>query len=324
MQTLRSTDVWRRFDAMEQAACVRFNRVSRHGTSRQLFTTVSRLGDGAFWCLLMLAFAAGSQEGAVVALQMAVAATLGLALYRPLKHRLVRERPYSLPMPRSSWAPPRSIVTAFPRDTRCMPVCFTTIAVTHVPELGLLLWPLTLLVASSRVVLGLHYPDGRRGGRPARLCTGHSDTAAHVGLMNTRAATPLRAGRRQHCGGLSSKTPTAALRRGCGFVARTIAAPQDRSKSSSRRPRSSSRSSSSPSRRSASGSGPVGTTFSDARFGLADQMGDPAPHLGQLQTQSIDAVRTHSLAAVVGVEQVFELVPECGQQIGVSSLAWIE
>ena len=37
-------------------------------------------------------------------------------------------------------------------------VCFTTIAVTHVPELGLLLWPFTLLVAASRVVLGLHYP----------------------------------------------------------------------------------------------------------------------------------------------------------------------
>ena len=42
----------------------------------------------------MLAFAVGSQQGALVALQMAVAALFGLALYRQIKHRLVRERPY--------------------------------------------------------------------------------------------------------------------------------------------------------------------------------------------------------------------------------------
>ena len=53
-------------------------------------------------------------------------------------------------------------------------------------------------------------------------------------------------------------------------------------------------------------------------------MGDPAPHLQRIQSQSIDAVRAHSLAAIVGVEQVFELVPECGQQIGVSSFARIQ
>jgi undecaprenyl-diphosphatase len=157
METCRSTHVWRRFDAMEQSACVRLNRVSRHGASRQLFTTVSRLGDGAFWCLLMLAFAVGSQEGAVVAMQMAVAAVFGFALYRQLKHRLVRERPYishaaielgTAPLDRYS----------FPSGHTMHAVCFTTIAVTHVPELGVLLWPFTLLVAASRVVLGLHYP----------------------------------------------------------------------------------------------------------------------------------------------------------------------
>ena len=35
---------------------------------------------------------------------------------------------------------------------------FTLIATTHVPELALLLVPFALLVAASRVVLGLHYP----------------------------------------------------------------------------------------------------------------------------------------------------------------------
>lgn len=157
MQTLRSAGLWRRFDAFEQSACLRLNRASRHGATRRLFTSVSRLGDGVFWYLLMLAFAVGSQRGALVALQMAVAALCGLALYGQLKHRLVRERPYvshacielgTAPLDRYS----------FPSGHTLHAVCFTTIAVTHVPQLALVLLPFSVLVAASRVVLGLHYP----------------------------------------------------------------------------------------------------------------------------------------------------------------------
>jgi undecaprenyl-diphosphatase len=37
-------------------------------------------------------------------------------------------------------------------------VAFTLVATTHVPELWFILGPFALLVAASRVVLGLHYP----------------------------------------------------------------------------------------------------------------------------------------------------------------------
>jgi undecaprenyl-diphosphatase len=157
MQTLRSVDLWRRFDVLEHSACVRLNRVSRHDATRWLFTTVSRLGDGVFWYLLMLAFAVGSRQGALIALQMAAAALVGLAVYKQLKHRLVRERPYishasielgTAPLDRYS----------FPSGHTLHAVCLTTIAVTHVPELAVVLLPFSLLVAASRVVLGLHYP----------------------------------------------------------------------------------------------------------------------------------------------------------------------
>lgn len=157
MQSLRSATVWRRFDALEHSACVRLNTASRHGATRRLFTVVSRLGDGVFWYLLMLAFAVGSQRGALVALQMAVAALCGLALYRQLKHRLVRERPYishaaielgTAPLDRYS----------FPSGHTLHAVCFTTVAVGHVPELAAVLLSFSALVAASRVVLGLHYP----------------------------------------------------------------------------------------------------------------------------------------------------------------------
>lgn len=164
MQHVRTTQVWHRFDKAEQSMCVRINRASRHATVRRAFTVVSRLGDGAFWYLLMLAFAVGSREGALVALQMLVAALVGLAAYKQLKHRLVRERPYishadialgTAPLDRYS----------FPSGHTLHAVCFTTIAVTHVPELACVLLPFTALVAASRVVLGLHYPtDVAAGG----------------------------------------------------------------------------------------------------------------------------------------------------------------
>lgn len=157
MRVTRSVKVWGRFDMLEQSTCLRLNRAGRHVAIRRLFASVSRLGDGSIWCVLMLTFALSSEAGAHVAAQMAVAALCGLALYSQLKRRLVRERPYishaaielgTAPLDRYS----------FPSGHTLHAVGFTTIAVTHVPELGFVLVPFALLVAASRVVLGLHYP----------------------------------------------------------------------------------------------------------------------------------------------------------------------
>lgn len=152
-----SGDVWRRFDRLEQAVCLRVNRGCHYASVRRFFTVVSRLGDGAFWYLLMLAFAMSGAHGAQVAAQMALTGLAGLAIYRPLKHRLVRERPYiahqgirlgTAPLDRYS----------FPSGHTLHAVAFTLVAMSHVPVLGYILGPFALLVAASRVVLGLHYP----------------------------------------------------------------------------------------------------------------------------------------------------------------------
>jgi undecaprenyl-diphosphatase len=157
MHEARTAQVWHRFDTFERAVCLRINRTSRHAAIRRFFAAVSRLGDGVCWYLLMLAFALSSEHGALIAAQMAVAALVGLAVYRQLKHRLVRERPYiahrgielgTAPLDRYS----------FPSGHTLHACSFATIAGTHVPELTPLLAPFALLVAASRVVLGLHYP----------------------------------------------------------------------------------------------------------------------------------------------------------------------
>jgi undecaprenyl-diphosphatase len=153
----RAELLWQRFDRLEQSACVAINRASRYAAVRGFFTTVSRLGDGAFWYLLMLAFAIQSLQGAEIALQMSVGGLISLALYKQLKQKLVRERPYishagielgTAPLDRYS----------FPSGHTLHAVCFTTVACNHVPELGPVLLPFTALVAASRVILGLHYP----------------------------------------------------------------------------------------------------------------------------------------------------------------------
>ncbi len=148
---------WHRFDIAEHALCLRINRSSRHAPVRHFFAVVSRLGDGILWYLLLLAFAVSGPRGAVIAAQMALAGIVGTALYRQLKHRLVRERPFISHAAIRLGAAPLDRYS-FPSGHTLHAVCFTLIAIAHVPELAPILVPFTLLIAASRVVLGLHYP----------------------------------------------------------------------------------------------------------------------------------------------------------------------
>jgi len=86
-----------RMDVLELSCCCFANRSSDLRLVRSSFRVVSRLGDGVFWyCLMALLPLLYGQTGARVALQMALTALAGLALYRYLKLRLVRERPHVL------------------------------------------------------------------------------------------------------------------------------------------------------------------------------------------------------------------------------------
>jgi undecaprenyl-diphosphatase len=93
----------------------------------------------------------------MVAARMAVAGVIGMVVYRQLKHRLVRERPFISYAAISLGTAPLDRYS-FPSGHTLHAVSFTMIATTHVPELAPVLIPFALLVAASRVVLGLHYP----------------------------------------------------------------------------------------------------------------------------------------------------------------------
>ncbi len=146
-------------DQAELAACRRLNGVIRRAHLLALFRTASRLGDGMLWYALIavLALAFGA-EGRAAALQCAVAGVGGLLIYRRLKHVLVRERPFMTHAAIRCAGRPLDRFS-FPSGHTLHAVSFTLIAGSAFPVLAVVLVPAALLIALSRVVLGLHYPS---------------------------------------------------------------------------------------------------------------------------------------------------------------------
>lgn len=170
MTDLRAARWLRRADVLELALCRQMNRGCRRPWILELFVAVSRLGDGVIWYLLILMLpVVFGREGLVPALQMTVAAVAGVVIYKFLKSRLVRQRPFisfagivagTAPLDRYS----------FPSGHTLHAVAFTVLAVASFPLLGWVLIPLTALIAASRVVLGLHYPSDVVAGAVLGAC----------------------------------------------------------------------------------------------------------------------------------------------------------
>ena len=148
-----------RVDAAEFGLCRAVNALSGRAPMRRVFQLVSRLGNGVAWYALLLALPLLRGPSAVrPALVMTFVGGVGMLLYSLLKHTLVRERPFITHSGISLHDAPLDRYS-FPSGHTLHAVAFTWQAVAHVPELGWVLVPFTALVATSRVVLGLHYPS---------------------------------------------------------------------------------------------------------------------------------------------------------------------
>lgn len=157
MASLASPRLWERVDHIEQSLCLHVNGSCRYPGVQRFFAVVSRLGDGGLWYLLMLALALSGPRGARVAAQLALTGIVALVIYKQLKHRLVRERPCVTHAGIRIGVAPLDRYS-FPSGHTLHAVSFTLVTTAHAPELAPILVPFALLVAASRVVLGLHYP----------------------------------------------------------------------------------------------------------------------------------------------------------------------
>jgi undecaprenyl-diphosphatase len=174
----RWRSAWARLDT---DACLRANAFCINRLVRGAFAAVSRLGDGVFWYVLMAALLLEGRGGAQAAAHLALTGVLALSLYRAMKHRLRRPRPFAADARIRPWVAPLDKFS-FPSGHTLHAVAFTTVALAHFPALGWVLVPFTAAVAASRVVLGLHYPSDVLAATAIGLVLGGASVATFAAM----------------------------------------------------------------------------------------------------------------------------------------------
>lgn len=159
MPHLKASTMIDRLYHHDLAACELSNRICQLQYIERFFALVSRLGDGVLWYTLMIVLPIiYGIEALRVSVIMAVVGLAGLACYKWLKAGTTRPRPYTVSQRIQLGTAPLDQFS-FPSGHTLHAVGFTLVACSQYPELGWVLVPFTVLVAMSRVILGLHYPS---------------------------------------------------------------------------------------------------------------------------------------------------------------------
>ncbi|HQT43643.1 MAG TPA: phosphatase PAP2 family protein [Halothiobacillus sp.] len=141
----------------EEGVMYRLNHVNAIRGLRRIFAVSSRLGNGVAWYTLaiLLAVFGGSSAWLPMSVMM-MSAGLGLAIYATIKHFTARPRPQVVH--------DGLVLSVTPLDKYSFPSGHTLHAVNFAiqitafaPALAWLVIPFALMVALSRMVLGLHY-----------------------------------------------------------------------------------------------------------------------------------------------------------------------
>ncbi|TNF38892.1 MAG: phosphatase PAP2 family protein [Gammaproteobacteria bacterium] len=145
-------------DQHELKLCMALNRYSSYEMVRAFFAIISRLGNGVFWYILILTLPLIYGTAAIeTSVHMAITGIVGVVLYKVLKNNLVRQRPCIMHDCIHQGTAMLDYYS-FPSGHTLHAFSFSIIAINAYPELAIILLPFTLLIAVSRVVLGLHYP----------------------------------------------------------------------------------------------------------------------------------------------------------------------
>ncbi len=148
-----------RMQACDAAICVTVSQTNQYRLIRNWFRLISRLGDGIFWYTLMLAILVTQQvDGAKPVLHMLVAGLTGTVIYKWLKAKTHRPRPYQVRQDVLMSGKPLDHFS-FPSGHTLHAVAFGWVALFYFPLLAFILVPFIVMVAMSRVILGLHYPS---------------------------------------------------------------------------------------------------------------------------------------------------------------------
>jgi undecaprenyl-diphosphatase len=153
------TAVLQYFNQLEIGLCLRVNRYGRPEAVRRFFSIISRMGDGGAWLALggVVLLVHGARAVPFI-LQAVAVAVIGVTIYKLMKGRLIRERPYIANGDILCGAPPLDRYS-FPSGHTLHAASFTVLFGDFEPLLLFVAAPFAVLVAISRIVLGLHYPS---------------------------------------------------------------------------------------------------------------------------------------------------------------------
>ncbi|WP_104204469.1 phosphatase PAP2 family protein [Billgrantia saliphila] len=154
----RALVVFDRLDLLEWRLCQRFANLSLYSPWLAILRLASRLGDWPVWVALILAQPLLQPDtGLVYLMQYAVTGVIAIGFYRLIKTRLCRERPFITFDSLILCGEPARDRYSFPSGHTMHAVMFCVMTAAHAPWLLPWLVPLALLIALSRVGLGLHY-----------------------------------------------------------------------------------------------------------------------------------------------------------------------
>ena len=125
----------------------------------RLLAAVSRVGDGWLWCAIVACLPwAGGAHGASASVRMISIGVVNVVLFKIIKRWIARPRPFrACPGVREC---ARSLDEfSFPSGHTLHSVAFSLIRTVYYPMFALFVWPFTIVIAVSRIVLGLHYPS---------------------------------------------------------------------------------------------------------------------------------------------------------------------
>ncbi len=144
---------------LDLKGCVYLNHLSQSQRIALFFKTISRLGDGPFWYVMLLSVwtIQGLAYGLNI-LYLIVMGSIVTLIYKFFKNKTTRPRPYQVHQVIVLGERPLDHFS-FPSG-HTLHAVMVTITLGYIqPLLLILMLPFTILVALSRMVLGLHYPS---------------------------------------------------------------------------------------------------------------------------------------------------------------------
>ncbi|OTG67392.1 phosphatase PAP2 family protein [Acinetobacter silvestris] len=144
---------------LDLKGCIYLNHLSHTQNIAIFFKIISRLGDGTFWyAMLILIWVQKNLAYGLQLFYVVLSGLFGTGVYKLLKHKTTRPRPYQVHQVIVLGERPLDHFS-FPSGHTLHAVMVTIVLGYIQPLMLFLMLPFTILVAISRMVLGLHYPS---------------------------------------------------------------------------------------------------------------------------------------------------------------------